>query len=261
VRDLTSMFRPLSSSRPLTRPYNNLFLSASHTPHTTIRFATPSDHPSTTAESIVTSGSGLSFRFDPTSTSTQQHEIAPRNTSPTISLYPRLTGRSFAATGNTSTLSITSANDRTPFDQFEQTRPKMQSLAEHVSGEDEESEYRPSRSPSPAASSAAPPASSANIQYLFSDASYAPTSFSGQPSEDADKWLRKFNYYVTFRLFKLLMSDVVGDWLESQSSTVNISPTTLARHNVIDQFQMRHSVKYVSILLPSIGRVFTFFAL
>ncbi|HSN24072.1 MAG TPA: hypothetical protein VLS45_07885, partial [Methylomicrobium sp.] len=57
-----------------------------------------------------------------------------------------------------------------------------------------------------------------------SDASFAPPPFKGLPSEDAERWLRRFSYYVDYRklsddealqLFKLLLSDTAADWLES----------------------------------------------
>jgi len=74
---------------------------------------------------------------------------------------------------------------------------------------------------------------------LFSDASYAPPSFTGLPTQDAEKWLKKFNYYTTFRgltpatslqLFKLLMTDAAADWLESLpvATKNDITPLTAA---------------------------------
>ena len=62
------------------------------------------------------------------------------------------------------------------------------------------------------------------MNLLFSDSSYAPPSFTGLPTQDAEKWLKKFNYYIAFRslvpasslqLFKLLLTDTAADWLES----------------------------------------------
>jgi len=62
------------------------------------------------------------------------------------------------------------------------------------------------------------------MNLLFSDASYAPPSFSGAANQDADRWLRRFRYYIDFRqmtdaaalqLFKLLLTDSAADWLES----------------------------------------------
>jgi hypothetical protein len=62
------------------------------------------------------------------------------------------------------------------------------------------------------------------VQFLFSDASYAPPSFNGAPSQDAERWVRRFKHYVDFRqlsdsaaiqLFKLLLTDAAADWLES----------------------------------------------
>jgi len=61
-----------------------------------------------------------------------------------------------------------------------------------------------------------------------SDASFAPPPFKGLPSEDAERWLRRFTYYVEYRklsddealqLFKLLLSDTAADWLESLDDT------------------------------------------
>ena len=63
-----------------------------------------------------------------------------------------------------------------------------------------------------------------SVQLLFSDASYAPPAFKGTATEDAERWLRRFKYYVQFRqlapeeimqLFQLLLTDAAADWLES----------------------------------------------
>ena len=63
---------------------------------------------------------------------------------------------------------------------------------------------------------------------MSSDASFAPPPFKGLPSEDAERWLRRFTYYVDYRklsddealqLFKLLLSDTAADWLESLNDT------------------------------------------
>jgi len=63
---------------------------------------------------------------------------------------------------------------------------------------------------------------------MSSDASFAPPPFKGLPSEDAERWLRRFTYYVAYRklsdddalqLFKLLLSDTAADWLESLDDT------------------------------------------
>ncbi|HSN23118.1 MAG TPA: hypothetical protein VLS45_02970, partial [Methylomicrobium sp.] len=44
-------------------------------------------------------------------------------------------------------------------------------------------------------SSAVAAAAAAQVPMLFSDASYAPQSFNGAPSVDAEKWLRRFQHY------------------------------------------------------------------
>jgi len=59
---------------------------------------------------------------------------------------------------------------------------------------------------------------------MSSDAALAPPSFKGTTSEDAERWLRRFKYYVDYRkmsedealqIFKLFMADTAADWLES----------------------------------------------
>lgn len=59
---------------------------------------------------------------------------------------------------------------------------------------------------------------------VFSDAQIGPPPFSGQPSQNAERWLRKFQYYVHFRklppeeavqFFNLLLTDVAADWIEA----------------------------------------------
>jgi len=86
--------------------------------------------------------------------------------------------------------------------------------------------------PLSASASAAAPSN----QLLFSDASYAPSSFNGTTSQDADRWLRRFKYYVEFRqlsegaavqLFKLLMTESAADWLESVSDQTKGNLTLL----------------------------------
>jgi hypothetical protein len=76
------------------------------------------------------------------------------------------------------------------------------------------------------------------VNLLFSDASYAPPSFSGAPTQDADRWLRRFKYYVQFRqmtdtaalqLFKLLMTDAAADWLESVNATDKLTTKSLIK--------------------------------
>jgi len=73
-------------------------------------------------------------------------------------------------------------------------------------------------------SSAVAAAAAAQVPMLFSDASYAPQSFNGAPSVDAEKWLRRFQHYVQFRqlsaaatiqLLQLLLTDAAADWLEA----------------------------------------------
>lgn len=77
-----------------------------------------------------------------------------------------------------------------------------------------------------------------SVQLLFSDAAYSPPSFSGAANQDADRWLRRFRYYVDFRqmsdtaalqLFKLLLTDSAADWLESVPITDKLSIKTLYR--------------------------------
>lgn len=57
-----------------------------------------------------------------------------------------------------------------------------------------------------------------------SDAAFAPPPFKGLPSDDAQRWLRRFKYYTEYRkmsdddalqIFKLFMADTAADWLES----------------------------------------------
>jgi hypothetical protein len=73
---------------------------------------------------------------------------------------------------------------------------------------------------------------------MSSDASFAPPPFKGLPSEDAERWLRRFRYYVDYRklsddealqLFKLLLSDTAADWLESLDDADKRSIRSLAK--------------------------------
>jgi len=68
------------------------------------------------------------------------------------------------------------------------------------------------------------PSSQPNVHLVLSDAAYAPPTFNGSPTQDAERWLRRFKHYVQYRqsteaetiqLFKLMMTDTAADWLES----------------------------------------------
>ena len=80
---------------------------------------------------------------------------------------------------------------------------------------------------------------------MSSDASFAPPPFKGLPSEDAERWLRRFRYYVEYRklsddealqLFKLLLSDTAADWLESLDDAEKRSMHSLAK-SFIERFE------------------------
>jgi len=82
------------------------------------------------------------------------------------------------------------------------------------------------------------------VNLLFSDASYAPPSFSGSKTQDADRWLRRFEYYVQFRqlsdkaalqLFKLLLTEAAADWLESVPDRQKLT-TKLLTHAFKERF-------------------------
>ncbi len=82
------------------------------------------------------------------------------------------------------------------------------------------------------------------VNLLFSDASYAPPSFSGATTQDADRWLRRFEYYVQFRqmsdkaalqLFKLLLTEAAADWLESVPDKLKLT-TKLLTHAFKERF-------------------------
>jgi len=93
------------------------------------------------------------------------------------------------------------------------------------------------------------------VQYLFSDASYAPPAFTGSQNQDADKWLKKFNYYVEFRhmdddaaiqLLKLLLTESAADWLESvpaavTSSLANLRKAFIERYDSSDVFRWQQA--------------------
>jgi len=87
-------------------------------------------------------------------------------------------------------------------------------------------------------------AAAAQVPMLFSDASYAPQSFSGAQSIDAEKWLRRFQHYVQFRqmsaasttqLLQLLLTDSAADWLESVPLNDKQNLQTLYR-NLAERF-------------------------
>jgi len=87
------------------------------------------------------------------------------------------------------------------------------------------------------------------------DASFAPPPFKGLPSEDAERWLRRFTYYVEYRklsddealqLFKLLLSDTAADWLESldeadKRSTRSISKCFLNRFETSEVYRWKQA--------------------
>jgi len=75
-----------------------------------------------------------------------------------------------------------------------------------------------------------------SVNLLFSDASYAPPIIYGASTQDAERWLRRFTYYVQFRqmnetaalqLFKLLMTDAAADWLESVNTKDKLTTKSL----------------------------------
>ncbi|HSN24114.1 MAG TPA: hypothetical protein VLS45_08100, partial [Methylomicrobium sp.] len=92
----------------------------------------------------------------------------------------------------------------------------------------------------------------AQVPLVFSDAAYAPQTFDGSPSCDAERWLRHFKYYAEFRqlsdaakiqLFQLMLTDSAADWLDSVPSDEKCSSDILF-HSFTERFVTKDILRW-----------------
>jgi len=80
--------------------------------------------------------------------------------------------------------------------------------------------------------------------------SFNPSPFRGTTTEDAEAWLRRFNNFCTYKefnaLFKVLLADSAGSWLESVDAATANDWTALqaafkARYTTVSFFKYQHA--------------------